>query len=174
MLRRVAVGGLAALGCAVTGQAIAAPAEDPTPPLGKFDLPGMTLRVAPTQITIGTRGQVTFSAVLTRKLAAGTVELTLPQAWLERSPAGGRRQAQTPLKGTASTGRVRVRRIGRVVRFSFQKGRRGDVGRYTVTDGSLQAGTYRPRFALRIDGRQEATATASVVVLGLPVRVPEP
>jgi hypothetical protein len=171
MVRRVAAAGLAVLACA--GAAHASAPDDVTPPAGTFNLPGMTVRIAPTQITVGTRGEVTFSAVLTRKLAVGRLELTLPQPWLARSPAGAR-QAKTPLNGTASTGRIKVRRSGRVVRFSFKKGRRGDVGRYTVSDRSLRAATYRTRFVLHIGERQEATATASVVVIALPVRVPEP
>jgi hypothetical protein len=178
VVRRVALAALAALAGAGAGQAIAAPADDPsppttTPPPGTFQLPGMTLRIAPTQITVGTRGQVTFVVALTRKLEAGTLTLTLPQSWRERS-ADGRPQVKTPLDGSVSTDRVRVRRNGREVRFSFKQGRRGDVGRYHVIDRSLRPATYRPRAALRIDGREEASATASVVVLGLPVRVPEP
>jgi hypothetical protein len=171
-VRRVAAAGFTALACA--GAAHASAPDDVIPPAGKFNLPSMTLRIAPTQITIGTRGQVTFSAVLTRKLAKGRLELILPRPWLGRSPADGARQAKTPLNGTASTRRIKVRRSGRVVRFSFKKGRRGDVGRYTVSDRSLRAATYRTRFVLHIGERQEATATASVVVIALPVRVPEP
>ena len=171
--RRLAATAVIAVVCAGAGQAVAAPAPGPTPPPGTFRLPGVTLNIAPTQITVGTRGQVTFIAALRRKLEAGTLELTLPSPWREGS-ADGTPQVKMPRNGSASTGRVRVRRQGRVVRFSFQKGRRGDAGRYTVIDRSLPAGTYRPRFALRSDDHQAATATASVVVLGLAVRVPEP
>lgn len=178
---RLAAAGLAALACAGAGQASASgdltstagPSAAATPPPGIFRMPGVLLRVEPTQVTIGARSQVRFSATLTRKLDAGRLELTLPQAWLRPAP-DGTPQARTPLYGSASNARVRVRRSGRVVRFAFTKGRRGDVGRYAVIDRSLPAATYRPRFALRVDGRVEATATASVVVLGLPVRVPEP
>jgi hypothetical protein len=174
--RRLAVIGLAALACAGAAQATASETATPdaTPPPSTFRLPGMTLRIEPTQITVGTGSEVRFSATLTRKLDAGTLELTLPQAWLAPSPADGKPQAKTPLHGGASTGRIRTLRTGRVVRLIFTKGRRGDVARYAVIDRSLPAATYRPRFALRVGGRVEATATGSVVVLALPVRVPEP
>lgn len=179
--RRLAAAGLAALAC--TGAAQASASGDVTsparatdaavPPSGTFRLPGVLLRIAPTQVMVGARSQVRFSATLTRGLDAGRLELTLPRAWVQSAPDGSP-QARTPLHGSASNGRVRVRRSGRVVRFTFTQGRRGDVGRYAVIDRSLPAATYRPRFALRVDGRVEATATTSVVVFGLPVRVPEP
>jgi hypothetical protein len=176
--RRLALVGAAALACAGAGAAQATPSGEPAPdtttPPGTYRLPGLTARVEPAQIRVGTRSQVTFSATLTRGLDKGTLELTLPQPWLERSAQDGTARAVTPLDGRASSARVRVRRSGRVVKFGFTKGRRGDVGRYTVTDRTLQVATYRPRFALRIAGRTEATATATVVVLGLPVHMPEP
>ncbi len=177
-MRRRALAGLAVAACAgaVAGQAGATdeltPAADLTPPPGTFRLPAMTLRIVPTQITVGTQGQMTFSAGLTRRLDTATLEMTLPRPWLRASPADGRRQARTPLQGSGSS-RVRVRRSGRLVRFTFGQGRRGASGRYTVTDRSLPPATYRLRFVLRIDGRVEATATASVVVVGRWVRVPE-
>ena len=41
---------------------------------------------------------------------------------------------------------MKVRRIGRVVRFSFTNGRRNDTGRYPVTDHTLPEATYRNPF----------------------------
>ncbi len=174
MAHRVALAGLVGLACAGAGSAIAAPSDDPTPPTGTFKMPGLTLRIEPTQVASGGREEIVFSAALTRKLTAGTLEVTLPKPWLERSPGNGATHARVPLKGSASTGRVRVRRTGRVVRFSFTKARRGDTGRYTVIDRTLGPGTYRAHFALRGGDYQSVTGLASVVVLGPPVRVPEP
>ena len=172
-MRRRLTASLIVLGCAGAGSAIAAPSDDPIPPTGTFKMPGLTLRIEPTQVAFGGREEITFSAALTRKLDAGTLEVTLPKPWLERSPAGGATRARVPLKGT-TTARVRVRRTARVLRFSFTKGRRGDTGRYTVTDRTLAPGTYRARFVMRGGDFQSVTGLASVVVLGLPVRVPEP
>ena len=180
MARRRAAAGLAALVCAGAGQAVAAPSDPtpatpPIPPPGTFRLPGVTLRVEPTQVLFATRGKITFSAALTRKLDRSTLELTLPPQWLRRTPANGPTRARVPVQGSASSSRVRVRRTARRVRFSVTKGRRGDTGRYTATDRSLPPGTYRVRFALRgEDGYQVGSGLASVVVLGLPVRIPEP
>jgi len=170
-VRRRAVAALTALACAGAGHAIAS--DDPAPPPTAFKLPGMTLRVEPSQVTVGVGEEVTFSAVLTRKLPEGRLELTLPRSWLTRS-ANGNARAVVPLTGSAPRGRVVVRRSGRLVRFAFTKGRRGDIGRYTVADRALRAGTYRARFALRVDGHVEASGTASIVVLALPVEVPAP
>jgi hypothetical protein len=177
-VRGLAAAALIALACAGAGSAIAAPAEPSsptTPPPGTFRLPGVTLTVAPTQVLVSTRAKVTFSVALTRTLERGRLELKLPAKWLERAPADGRTRAQMPMLGSASSRRVRVRRTARVVRFSFTQGRRGDTGRYTATDRALAPGTYRVSFVLRgEDGYQVASGVASVVVLGLPVRIPEP
>ena len=177
-MRRCAAAALTALVCAGAGSAIAAPTQPSaptTPPPGIFRLPGATLTVDPTQVLVNTRGKVTFSVALTRRLDRGRLELTLPAGWLERAPADGRTRARVPAQGRPSSRRVRVRRTARVVRFSFTNGRRGDTGRYTATDRSLAPGTYRVRFVLRgEEGYQVADGLASVVVLGLPVRIPEP
>ena len=177
-MRRRAAAAVTALVCAGAGSAIAAPtqpAAPTTPPPGTFRLPGVTLTVEPTQVLLNTRGKVAFGVALTRNLDRGRLELTLPAKWLERAPADGRTRARVPAQGSASSRRVRVRRTARVVRFSFSNGRRGDTGRYTATDRSLPPGTYRVRFVLRgADGYQVASGLASVVVLGLPVRIPEP
>jgi hypothetical protein len=177
-VRGLAAAALIALACALAGPAIAAPTQPSaptTPPPGTFRLPGVTLTVEPTQVLVNTRGQVTFSVALTRKLDRGRLELTLPAPWLQRAPADGRTRARVPVLGSASSRHVRVRRTGRVVRFSFTRGRRGDTGRYTATDRALAPGTYRASFVLRgEDGYQVASGLASIVVLGLPVRIPEP
>ena len=109
-----------------------------------------------------------------RTMKRGVLTLTLPKLWRERPSAGAPTYAVVPLTGAGSSSRVRVRRTGRVLRFSFTNGRRNDSGRFTVTDRALPGGTYRAPFALRVDGFQAGTGSLSVVVLPVPVLVPAP
>jgi hypothetical protein len=167
---------LVALTLACAAQAGAEGEGDPlaVAPPTQFALPGVTLHVTPSQVREGTDAKITFRAVQTRRaIKRGTLSLTLPKLWRERPSAGAPTYASVPLRGTGSSSRVRVSRAGRVVRFSFTNGRRGDAGSYTVTDRTLPYATYRSSFALRVDG-QTGTGSLSVVVLKAPKLVPAP
>ena len=163
----VAAAGLGAVALAGGGQAIA---EDPNinderPPT-RYAMPGAVLHVNPSFFDEGKNAKFTFRVVQTsRRIKRGTLSITIPAAWRERSPAGGPTRAAIPLTGTGSSSRVKVRRIGRVVRFSFTNGRRNDTGRYTITDRTLPEATYRNPFSWRVDGYEAAYGNASVLVL---------
>ena len=100
-----------------------------------------------------------------RRIRRGTLSITIPSVWRERVRAGGPTHAALPITGTGASSRVKVRRIGRVVRFSFTNGRRNDTGRYTVTDRTLPEATYRNPFRWRVDGFEAGYGNASVLVL---------
>jgi hypothetical protein len=160
----VVAAGMGALALAGAGQAVAQD-NDVRPPT-RYAMPGAVLRVLPSHFDVGTNTQFTFSVTQTgRRVRRGTLSSTLPAAWRERAQAGGPMRAAMPLTGTGSSSRVRVRRIGRVVRFSFTNGRRNDSGRYTVTDRDLAPATYPARFDWRVDGYRAAYGTLSVLVL---------
>jgi hypothetical protein len=175
---RIAAGAaLAALALAGAQQAIADGDGDPLaiPPPTRYALPGVTLHVTPSQVNAGAGAQFTFRAVQTRRtMKRGVLTLTLPKLWRERPSAGAPTYAVVPLTGAGSSSRVRVRRSGRVLRFSFTNGRRNDSGRFTVSDRALPGGTYRAPFALRVGGFQAGTGSLSVVVLPAPALVPAP
>jgi type IV pilus biogenesis protein CpaD/CtpE len=175
--RIAAAAALAALTLACASQALAQGDDQPdplaVPPPTHYVMPGVTLRVTPSQVRAGTSAQITFRVVQTRRaMKRGTVQLTLPKLWRERPAAAAPTYAAVPLTGTGSSGRVRVRRIGQVVRFSFTNGRRNDVGTYAVTDRTLPGGTYHAPFKLSADGYQAATGNLSVVVLPFPRMIP--
>ena len=163
----VAAAGMGVLALAGAGQAIA---EDPDitderPPT-RFAMPGAVLHVNPSYFDVGMNTTFTFRVVQTsRRIKRGTLSITLPAAWRERAQAGGPTRAAIPLTGRGSSRRVKVRRIGRVVRFSFTNGRRNDSGRYTMTDRDLAPATYPARFTWRVGGFQAAYGTLSVLVL---------
>ena len=161
----VAAAGLAALALAGAGQATAEDVNDTRPPT-RYPMPGAVLHVNPSYFDEGTNTAFTFRVVQTsRRVRRGTLSLTLPADFRERAPEGGPTRARIPLTGTGSSSRVKVRRIGRVVRFSFTNGRRNDSGRYTVTDRTLPEATYRSPFSWRVDGYRAAYGNLSVLVL---------
>jgi hypothetical protein len=161
----VAAAGMGALALAGAGQAVAQDSNEDRPPT-RYAMPGAVLRVLPSYFDAGTNTKFTFSVTQTsRRIKRGTLTITLPAAWGERAQEGGPTRAAIPLTGTGSSSRVRVRRIGRVVRFSFTNGRRNDSGRFTVTDRDLAPVTYPARFTWRVDGYQAAYGTLSVLVL---------
>lgn len=165
-LRGGALAGLVAVGVTSAGTALAEddPINDVRPPT-QYAMPGFTLRVTPSYFDEGTQSKVTFRVLQTRRSAKrATLELTLPTRWRETT-AQGARLASVPVTGTGSSGRVKVRRNQRVVRFSFTNGRRNDIGTYAVTDRGLAPATYRARFVLRVDGYEAGTGTLSVLVL---------
>ena len=172
--RVVAAAGVGALALAGAGQAVAEDINDTRPPT-RYAVPGAVLRVTPSYFDAGTRTKVTFSVTQTRRsVKRGTLTLTLPASWRARTSPGGRTRAAIPLTGSGSSSRVRVRRIGRLVRFSFTKGRRNDIGRYTVTNRDLSPATYRARFSWRVDGYEAGYGTLSVLVLPVPQVTPLP
>lgn len=166
--RRLAVGaaaGLGAVALAGAGQAVAEDVNDERPPT-RYAMPGAVLHVNPSFFDEGANTKLTFRVVQTsRRIRRGTLSITLPAAWRERAPEGGPTRAALPLTGTGSSRRVKVRRVGRVVRFSFTNGRRNDTGRYTVTDRTLPEATYRNPFTWRVGGYRAAYGNASVLVL---------
>lgn len=169
----VAAAGLAALALAGVGQAVAEDINDTRPPT-RYAIPGAVLRVTPSYFDAGTRAKVTFSVAASRRVGRrATLTLTLPASWRERT-SSGRTRAAIPLSGTGSNSRVRVRRTGRLVRFTFTNGRRNDTGRYTVTDRDLPPATYRARFSWRVDGFEAGYGTLSVLVLPVPQVTPLP
>ena len=164
-LAAVAAAGIAALALAGAGQAVAEDDNDERPPT-RYAMPGAVLRVLPSHFGAGTDASVTFSVTQTsRRIKRGTLSITLPAAWRQRAQEGGPTRAATPLTGTGSSSRVQVRRIGRVVRFSFANGRRNDSGRYTVTDRNIAPATYPARFVWRVDGFRAGYGSLSVLVL---------
>jgi hypothetical protein len=166
--------GLGALALAGAGQAVAEDINDTRPPT-RYAMPGAVLHVNPSFFDEGTDATFTFRVVQTsRRIKRGTLSITLPAAFRERSPAGGPTRARIPLTGTGSSSRVKVRRIGRVLRFSFTNGRRNDHGRYTVTDRTLPEATYRSSFKWRVDGYEAASGNLSVLVLPVPQFTPVP
>jgi hypothetical protein len=170
--RRLAVVAVAmgALALAGAGQAIAEDINDTRPPT-RFAIPGAVLRVLPSYFDAGANTTFTFTVTQTsRRIRRGTLSITLPAAWRQRAQAGGPTRAAIPLTGRGSSSRVKVRRIGRVVRFSFTNGRRNDSGRYTMTDRDLAPATYPARFDWRVDGYRAAYGSLSVLVL--PDRTP--
>ena len=62
-----------------------------------------------------------------------------------------------PVTRSASSGRVRVRRSARVGGSRSRRGGAPTAAATRVTDRRLEAGTYRLRFALRVDGRAAAS-----------------
>ena len=171
--RVVALAALTALGAASAGQARGAVNNTERPPT-RYVMQGAVLRVTPSYFDVGKNKQVTFSVVQTgRRLRRATLALTLPERWRARTQAGTP-VATVPLTGTSSSSRVRVRRAGRVVRFSFTNGRRNDTGRYTVTDRALPPATYPMPFVLRVGGYEAAEGTLSVLVLPVPRVIPLP
>ena len=161
----VAAAGMGALALAGAGPAIAEDINDVRPPT-RYAMPGAVLRVLPSHFDTGTNTTFTFSVTQTsRRVRRATLSITLPAAWRERAQEGGPTRARIPLTGTGSSSRVKVRRIGRVVRFSFTNSRRGDRGRYTMTDRDLAPATYPARFTWRVDGYRAAYGSLSVLVL---------
>jgi len=159
-----AAAGLGAVALAGAGQALAQ--NNTTRPPPKYVLPGAALHVNPSFFDEKTNTKFTFRVVQTsRRIKRGTLSITIPAAWRERDQEGGPTRAAIPLTGTGSSSRVKVRRIGRVVRFSFTNGRRNDTGSYTVTDRTLPEATYRNPFSWRVDGYEAGSGNASVLVL---------
>ena len=160
----VAIAGAGALALAGPGHATDH-INDERPPT-RYAMPGAVLHVNPSFFDERTNTKFTFRVVQTgRRIKRGTLSITIPAAWRERASAGGPTRAALPLTGTAPSSRVKVRRIGRVVRFSFTNGRRNDTGRYTVTDRTLPPATYRNPFTWRVDGFEAGFGNASVLVL---------
>jgi hypothetical protein len=150
-----------ALAC--TAQALAA---DTAP--RRYALPSGQLRLSDARLQAGLTERVTFTVKLTRPVARGTLELTLPSLWLARHAISHLAYAKVPAKGTASSRRARVRRRGRVVRFAFTNARQGDLARFTVTDSGLPADVYKLRYRWREDGAVRKRGTASVAVFVAP------
>lgn len=161
----VAAAGMGVVALACAGQAIAEDIDDTRPPT-RYAMPGAVLRVLPSHFGAGTNTKFTFSVTQTsRRVRRGTLSIMLPAAWRERAQEGGPTRAAIPLTGKGSSSRVKVRRVGSVVRFSFTNGRRNDSGRYTVTDRDLAPATYPARFVWRVDGFRAGYGSLSVLVL---------
>jgi hypothetical protein len=146
---------------AATAQAIAAARTSPK----SYALPAGTLRVSDTRLQASTGEKVTFTVTLTHHAVDdGSLELTLPRPWTGRSGVSGLAYTTAPAKGSASSSRARVRRTGRVVRFTFAAARPNDAARYTVTDRGLPARTYALPYRWRENGKVRKTGTATVTV----------
>lgn len=146
---------------AATAQALGAAGTSPK----TYALPPGTLRVSDTRVQASSGEKVTFTVTLTHHAVAnGSLELTLPSPWTGRSGVSGLAFATTPATGSASSSRARVRRTGRVVRFTFTAARRGDSARYTVSDRGLPARAYSLPFRWRENGTVRKTGTVKVTV----------
>lgn len=150
-----------ALGAA---QALAA---DPAP--RTYTLPPGALRLSDARLQASTGESVTFTVSLTRRaVERGSLELTLPSQWTGRSGVSGLAYARVPSTGSPSTGRAKVTRSGRVVRFAFSAARKGDAARFTVTDQGIPARTYSLPFVWRETGRATKRGAATVTVFVMP------
>jgi hypothetical protein len=132
-----------------------------THPRERFELPAGRLRLSAAELLAAAGERVELSVTLDRDVAAGKLEVTLPRVWTTRSAVSGLPFARVPETGRTSTGRARARRGDRVVSFSFDGGRAGDVARFTITDAGIPAGTYRLPYRWR--GAASARGTATVI-----------
>jgi hypothetical protein len=150
-----------ALAPAWTVQALAAGATAPR----TYALPAGTLRLSDTRLLASAGERVTFTVRLTRRaVGGGRLQLTLPRQWTGRSGVSRLPYASVPANGRGSSSRVRVRRRGRVVTFAFKAARKGDLGRFAVTDRGLPARAYSLAYTWREDGAPRRRGTATVTV----------
>jgi hypothetical protein len=133
-----------------------------------YALPPGTLRLSDTRLQASSGEHVTFTVTLTRRaVSSGSLELTLPRQWIGRSGVSGLPYASAPTKGSPSSGRAKVSRSGRAVRFVFSGARRDDAARYTITDKGIPARTYSLPFVWRERGRSSTHGTATVTVFAV-------
>lgn len=146
----------------VLAVAIVAQASAATPPT-RYKLPAGELRLSDSSVLAGSAAPITFSVRLERAVSRGSLALTLPRRWTQRSGVSGVAYAKLPVRGHGSSSRVKVARAGRVVTFAFTRARRGDSGSWEMRDVGVPAGTYRLPYRWREGTRAGARGTATVV-----------
>ncbi|MGH2841302.1 MAG: hypothetical protein ACRDKY_10830, partial [Solirubrobacteraceae bacterium] len=138
-------------------------------PRTRFELPEADLRLSPAEVVASSGQELTFTVTLSEALQDGTLELSLPRQWVERSGVSGLPNARVPSTGRGAAGRASARRSDRVVRFAFDGAQGGDSASFSLTDLGISAGTYRLPY--RWSGRGGAVKRGSVaIVFYAPVR----
>jgi subtilisin-like proprotein convertase family protein len=131
-------------------------------PSTTFDIPAGELRLSASSLLAARHATLELSVTLNRALDQGELDLTLPAAWIGRSPVSGVRIARIPEAGRGAS------RDGRIVRLTFAAAKAGDTAKFSLEDNGIAAGTYRLPFRWREPGRS-ASGLATVIVYA-PVR----
>jgi len=127
------------------------------------------LRLSASEVLAASNGKVEFSVSLDRAVEEGSLELTLPKLWLQRSGVSDIAYARVPGSGRGSSGRADARREDEVVAFSFDGAQKGDSATLEVSDVGIPAGTYELPYRWRESGGKAARGSAKVIFYA-PVR----
>jgi hypothetical protein len=135
----------------------------------RHELDSGVLRLAASELLAAAQQELELTLTLSRDVAEGTLELTLPRQWIGRSGVSDLPYARVPASGRGSSARAAARRSDRVVRLSFDAGRSGDVASFKLRDAGIPAGRYRLpyRWSERGGSAQRGSVT---VIFYAPVR----
>jgi hypothetical protein len=140
------------------------------PPAARHDLPAGVLRVTPSELLAAAHEDLAISVTLTRAVADGVLELTLPSRWVGRSGVSDLPYMRVPDTGTGSAAGVEARRSGRVVRFAFTDAHAGDTASLKLSDEGLPAGSYELPYRWSEAGESDRPQRTARVVLYAPSR----
>ena len=134
------------------------------PPRSRHDLPAGILRLSRSELLAGSGQELELAVTLGRRVAHGTLELTLPAVWVQRSGVSGLPFAHVPRSGRATGAGARATRSGRVVRFAFRAAGAGAAATLAIDDVGMPGGRYELPYRWREAGRDARAGVAHVHV----------